>query len=283
MVRIAVMLLCISSNLYGQVTLSEVLSNEPDGRVRLEWIEIYNRSDLELDLSEYILIADDDTTRFSLGTIIGGDSYTVIARQKLPENGSDSFEGYWGDSSGIWGDSEIENYEVIEGNLRLNNNSGSVTLAVDGGLYLDQFNWSEASDDGRSVEKNDLSLDFTAWHNCYDPGGASPGRTNSEIPATGAETFAMEIQPKMIRSDGTDRFNISVIIPAGAKLSIDVFDDSGLKRRSLLKDARPPIIVTSWDGLDESGGTMIPGVYIIALSLSGQRSDHEFIPVVIAP
>ena len=283
MEKIIIVVACLTSNLYGQATLSEALSNEPDGRVRLEWVEIYNRSDSEIDLSGYILIADDDTTRFPPGTIIEGAGYAVIARQKLPEDGSDSFEGYWGDSSGTWGDSEFENYLVIQGDLRLNNNSGSVTLAISGGVQVDQFNWSNASDDGRSMEKGDLSLDYTTWHNCFDPDGSTPGRANSDIPLSGAETFAVGIQPKTIKPGGADRFNISVIVPPGAKLSINVFDDSGSKRRSLLKDARSSVIDISWDGFDESGQRLIPGIYIIALSLSGQRSDHKFIPVVIAP
>jgi hypothetical protein len=213
MVKFFALILLLPTTVYGQVTLSEVLSNEPAGRVRLEWIELYNRSDVEADLSGFLLISSNDTTAFQQGSLVGAGEYVVIARQLTPEDGSDSFEGYWGDSSGIWGDSEIEDFAAYEGDFQLNNNSGDVTLADSAGTFLDQLFWNSASDDGRSVEKDDLSLDFTTWHDCYDPESSTPGRANSEIPSGGAGTFQADISPRVIsldRNGGSDQFTLSI-------------------------------------------------------------------------
>ena len=277
------LLLSLTSNLYGQVTLSEVLSNEPDGRVRLEWVELYNRADDEIDLGGYVLIAGDDTTRFLPGTFIDGRSFAVIARQPLPDNGSDSFEGYWGDSSGIWGDSEFENYPVIPGNIHLNNNSGSITIIDSTGAHLDQFNWDISSDDARSMEKDDLFFDFTTWHESFDPSGSTPGRANSEIPLEGTESLTMNIYPPMISSGAGEIFYISAIIPPGSKLSVDIYDDTGLRRRSLLENIESIIVNTDWNGRDDSDKMLSPGLYIMVASLSGGSSGGKQIPVVIAP
>jgi hypothetical protein len=77
------------------------LSNEPGGRVRLEWIEIYNQSSSEINLGDYILVADGDTNYLADGIFLNPYGYTVLARQLIPDDGSDAFESYWGDSSGI--------------------------------------------------------------------------------------------------------------------------------------------------------------------------------------
>lgn len=114
MVKTFVVFFSLSANIYGQVVLSEILSNEPSGRVRLEWVEIYNPVDMQVDLHDYLLIAGSDTTRLPFGSYVDGGAYAILARQLLPEDGSDSFEGYWGDSSGVWGDSEIENYPAFD-------------------------------------------------------------------------------------------------------------------------------------------------------------------------
>jgi len=286
MVKIFAAFLTFTSNLFGQITLSEVLSNEPGGRVRLEWIEIYNRLPSDLDLHGFQLIVNGDTTRFPSGTIAGGETYIVIARQPIADNGSDSFEAYWGDSSGVWGDGEGETYRVYQGNVQLSNNSGSVTLADSAGQFLDQFNWNAASDDGRSAEKDDISLDFTSWHKCFDPGGSTPGEANSIVPDGGAESFSAEIAPKLISTGvggPADRFSISIIVPSNATVSVEVFDDSGARRKTLAENVRTPLFEIAWDGSDNAGGFLSPGVYIVAISLSGQKTEHKFIPVVIAP
>ncbi len=283
MVRSILFLLCLAPNAFGQITLSEVLSNEPAGRVRLEWIELFNRDFNEVDLSGFILIVDSDSTVFPPGTIIEGQSFAVVARQPLPQDGSDSFEAYWGDSSGVWGDFEFENYSLLDGNFGLNNNSGTVSIGHTAGAILDQFNWNSPSDDARSVEKDDLDLDFTAWHDCFDPSGSTPGRANSLIPLSGPETFAVNIQPRVMSSGELIRFNVTALIPPGSKLSIDVYDDSGLKRKTLLSDVESVVIETAWNGLDETNARLLPGIYIIVASLSGRRADHKQIPVVIAP
>lgn len=285
MVKIIPIVLLLSGNIYGQIVLSEILSNEPEGRVRLEWLEVYNRSDLPVNLEGYILIADTDTNYLPEGVFIDGGGFAVLARQLLPDNGSDSFEGHWGDSSGIWGDSPSENYQALDINMTLSNGGGFIIWA-DSLATLDYVSWSIASDDGRSLERDDLLSDGSDWHDCYDSYGSTPGRVNSLIPDEGRGAFTASVNPEIITPDGDgldDYFTIEIVIPPGARLNAEVFDETGYREIILAEESSQPVSLIRWAGLDDKNNRLRPGVYIIAFHLSGQKDDSEFIPVVIAP
>jgi len=261
------------------------LSNEPEGRVRLEWIEIYNQANFEIDLGEYILISDSDTNYFSDGTFIGPHSYAILARQLISENGSDSFESYWGDSSGVWGDSELENYAALDVDITLSNSQGYITLLTSTNVFVEDISWETASDDGRSIERDNVTDYNSGWHDSYDPSGSTPGRENSAIPPGGEEVFRVEINPVVLSIEGNDFdvFSIDVVIPPATELTVSVFDETGYKVKTLLENSATTVRQLGWDGRDDNGRILSPGIYIICLSLSGGRSESKNHPVIIAP
>ncbi len=284
MVRILLIFLILTGNLYGQVVLSEILSNEPGGRVRLEWVEIFNRSNFAVDLSEFIIIADSDTNYLPENSLLASQEYAVLARQLLPIDGSDSFESYWGDSSGVWGDAENEYFLVIDIDMTLSNNSGFVVLKHNSGILIDSVFWSVPSDDGRSIEKDDLFNDYSGWHDCFDPDGSTPGRINSVVPQDIDETFVVEINPRDISQSGVlNRFTIDIVIPPGTEISLDIYDESGHKVKTLLDESDLDVIQLTWDGRDNDNRLLQPGVYLLSFKLEGLRDDTKLIPVVIAP
>jgi hypothetical protein len=286
MVKQILLVLMLSSGAYGQVVLSEILSNEPSGRVRLEWVEVYNRSDIQVDLYDFRLVVDSDTTRPAPGSYLNAGSYGVLARQLLPEDGSDSFEGYYGDSSGVWGDSDLEDFAAYDVTMGLNNTQGSVILIDSSGMILDSYSWDSASDDGRSVERDDLFNDNSLWHDCFDPDGSTPGRENSGIPPEGEDAFTVTVDPRLITPDGDgfeDVFLIDIIIPSGTEITVDVFDDSAMKIRNIIYESSASVSNIEWDGKDDNGKVVSPGIYIIGFFLSGQRESSKSVPVVVAP
>jgi len=253
--------------------------------VRLEWIEIYNQSVSEIDLGEYVLIADSDTNYLPDGTFLNPHCYAVLARQLISENGSDSFEGYWGDSSGIWGDYESESFLALDVAMTLNNNYGNVIIENDAGVFMDEVIWETASDDGRSIEKTDVDDINSGWHDCFDPDGSTPGRANSPVPPGGESSFNVEINPIVISisNDGFADFKIDVVIPPGTELSVNIYDETGYKVRSLAENSEINVLELFWDGKDSNGNSFPPGIYIISFNLSGQSSRSKTFPVVIAP
>jgi hypothetical protein len=274
------------SSAQGQIILTEVLANEPSGRVRLEWVEIYNNSMSDYDLSQLIFIADSDTNYFVGNSIIPFGTYAVLARQLVSDDGSDSFEGYWGDSSGIWGDVELEYYPAFDITMTLSNSNGFVGLQDLNGIILDRFDWDYSAGDGRSFERDDIEDINSSWHESLDPNGSTPGHENSEPPQGGDEQFSVVVAPRTITPDNDqfmDYLVIDISIPPGSEVSAEIFDETGRVKRNLLEESPDYFNRVEWHGKDNNGSYLPPGPYIIGIFLNGQQIDSKFIPVVIAP
>ena len=267
----------------GEIILSEILSNEPSNRVLLEWIELYNNSVNQVDLHDYLLMDDDDTLNFPVGTIVLPYTYTVLCRRLEPSDGSDCFEYYWGDSSGVWGDAAIEDYTAYEVNITLTNSAGELYLLNSDSLIIDQYNWDTPSDDGRSVERDDVDNLGSSWHPCYDPAGSTPGHENSEKPTDNEEIY-FQIEPQLISLSGVNRtFAISYAVPGNSKVSLTIYDDSAYKTAELLDEVNSPFGLVEWNAVDDNNRPLSPGLYIVSFKVEGSINKQSNIPVVIAP
>lgn len=281
--RIAVLVICFSQVAAGEIILSEILSNEPDSRVLLEWLEVYNDNPFTVDLSDYVLVEGEDSLTFPEGSSIPAFSYVVLCRRLEPVDGSDCFEYRWGDSSGVWGDSPSEDYMALQVGITLGNDSGAIYLLSDDGQLIDQYTWEQPSDDGRSVERNDVSDLLSLWHPCYDPGGSTPGWPNSSKP-TDQQEYLLDVSPQVISLSGPERsVSISYAASAGAEISILVYDDSARKRAVLLENSQSPFGTIIWQGLGDGGKQLPPGLYLISFLVGGSINSHKVIPLVISP
>ena len=224
------MILLLPVNLFGQVILSEVLSNEPQGRVNLEWVEIVNTSDTFVDLAEFSFVCGQDTTYFPTGSTLGGHEFAILARRLAAPDGGDSFEGHWGDSSGYWGDGPGENYFAFQADMRLGNDSGAVYLINTFNMAIDSFVWQTSSFDGISLERDPLESTSNTWRQCLDRLGSTPGLPNSG-PFI-AEGQVITITPRLISyRSGVREFQINCYIPNSSIGRIEIYDDAGRKKR----------------------------------------------------
>jgi hypothetical protein len=168
----------------GRVVLNEILANEPGSRVKLEWVELFNTDTSDIDLGGWTFISKSDTIIFSAGTLIPGKNYLILARKlvSVPPD-SESFECYWGNGSGVWGDNPIENYPALEVKLSLTNSSGSVTL-IDPQQNSSSFSWNKDAGDGVSWERISPSGtdSISNWGFCVYTKGSTPGELNSITP-----------------------------------------------------------------------------------------------------
>lgn len=168
----------------GRVVLNEVLANEPSSRVKLEWVELFNTDTLAIDLGGWTFICKSDTTIFSAGTLIPGKNYLILARKLVstPPD-SESFECYWGNGSGVWGDDPKENIPAIEVKLSLTNSSGAITL-IDPQQNSSNFSWNKDAGDGVSWERISPSGtdSISNWGFCVYSKGSTPGKVNSLTP-----------------------------------------------------------------------------------------------------
>ncbi len=184
--RIVLVVLLFSGNYAAAdglpVVINEVLADEPGSATSLEWVELYNRQDTAIDCSGLLLVDDPDTTSLD-GIILGGGEYVILARRVIAGPGEDSFESYWGDNSGVWGDAAGENFQVIPALMKLRNSADTVLLLdPTGGVSL--FLWDGGTDDGISFERTrpDSPDETNSFVPSQDPAGSTPGLLNSQTP-----------------------------------------------------------------------------------------------------
>jgi hypothetical protein len=268
---------------FAQLIISETLANEPGNRTLLEWIEIYNKNTDSISLGSISLIVNNDTLALPETISVAPSAYAVLCRRLLPRLGSDCFESYWGDSSGVWGDCREENYLAFEVPIVLPNASGHVQLldSLDG--IIDECEWHSACADGQSLERDDVDDYTSGWHPCADSLGSTPGRPNSEILIEPTD-YSFNVTPKVIRlSDILVSFTIDYTIPEGAAVSIIIFDDSARKRKIIIDNSSMSSNTIYWRGENSNGEIMSPGLYFMKVKISGSLNVNEMIPLVISP
>ncbi|HVP06395.1 MAG TPA: lamin tail domain-containing protein [Candidatus Acidoferrum sp.] len=166
------------SSLTAAVVVNEVMANEPGGNTTLEWIELYNDGAASADLSFYWLQIG--STQVVLSGTMVGNSYMIVCRKLFSSGGTPGFEEYWGNNSGVWGDSPLEQYsQPIVASFSLTNTAGNVQL-YRAGVLTSELSWTQAGRDGYSWER--VSPLSSQLGQSTDPSGSTPGRLNSLTP-----------------------------------------------------------------------------------------------------
>jgi hypothetical protein len=171
----------------GELIVNEALANEPGSATSAEWFELLNWPDTGngiVSLLGYRYIDGKDTTRFDTALAIGPGGFVIIARKPV---GTSSFESIWGNNSGVWGDAPDESYPVVSAaKMSLRNTADTVTLISPAGA-MSRLIWQSDAGDGISVERRRPTRgdDPGNFGSCIDPGGSTPGRANSLLPARG--------------------------------------------------------------------------------------------------
>jgi len=179
-----IFILLIAGRADSAVVINEILANEPGSLTSLEWVELYNTDASAIDLKDWKFIEGSDTTVIANSVLLDGKNYLILARKLLTTAGdSASFEGFWGDASGVWGDSPMENFTALEAKMGLTNSGGTVSL-VDNFGNLQSFTWNKDFGDKISWEKiNPSESDsLNNWSACLLASGSTPGKVNSVTP-----------------------------------------------------------------------------------------------------
>ncbi|MBD3403375.1 hypothetical protein GF420_10805 [candidate division GN15 bacterium] len=169
-------LVLLSMRAEAVVRVSEVMSNEPGGQTAAEWFELYNDSPTtDVSLALYTIVADGSIISFAAPQTIPADGYLVVCRDFF------DYEQVYGDASGIWGDTDKEQYNIVQpsSSFSLSNDSGTISAVRPNGSR-DDLTWTAAGLDGVSWER--FAYDTSGVRQSRDPDGATPGRVNSQIP-----------------------------------------------------------------------------------------------------
>ena len=162
----------------AEIIINELLINEPGTYRNLEWIELYNNSDSKAALNEYELYVDGTIITLSSQIVIQPYEYLIICRKLFSENNQTAFEMWYGNNSGIWGDTSSERFyrQPLEADFSLINSQGNISL-LENNNTVSNFSWTEGGEDGISFER--FNQHDSLFLPSLDLSGATPGFVNS--------------------------------------------------------------------------------------------------------
>jgi hypothetical protein len=257
---------------HTRILLNEILFNPyPEGS---DFVEVFNAGTSCIDLSELRLAHADVET----GVISDAIPFTIAGRLLMP-----------GEYAVVATDiADIRNRYTV-GDLRMlmendlpsfNDDEGIVVLLNASLQEIDRYHYRENhhfplidDPEGISLERISVSRstnDSTNWHSAAGQGGgASPCRRNSQAEFTGsASDDWMTVLPELFSPDNDGYHDILQIICSpdkpGYVAHLRILDAYGNTVRTL---GRQELLGQegkwNWDGLDENGQVLNPGIYIL--------------------
>ncbi len=205
------------------LVINEILINEPGSETALEWIELINTAPEPVDLARYILIDGKDTSRFAT-RIVDSESFVVLSRKPIAADSTASFESYWGNGSGVWGDAIAESYPLVGAKFSLRNSSDTLKLVSIQTGAAEVVSWRSSPPDGVSLERINWAISprSSNFAPCRDSLKATPGRANSVV--------APEVNIGIIE----DSLEVEVPEKAGAPVQVRVaVSNTGLKPNAI--------------------------------------------------
>lgn len=158
---------------------------------------------------------------------------------------------------------------IVEMPLPSLNDAGDslVVKAADGSVVDEMKYGALLPDDGRSLERRDLEGDSGAmdnWLLAVATSGSTPGEVNSVIHATGPEPIIQSTGESFVADAGQAEFRYEA--PMAARVTLLILSQDGELTRTLLHDTpnggRQSIV---WNGHDDDGETVEPGIYVAQL------------------
>jgi hypothetical protein len=268
------------SNAY--VVINEVQANEPSSFTKLEWVELYNADSISHDLDGWIFVCKEDSTHIPPNSVIPAGGFLILARQLFTDPpDSISFEGWWGNRSGIWGDSPEENYPALQADMSLTNSGGTVSL-LDPDNNAQTFTWDKDCGDGTSWER--VSPDQDIWLCCTGPDKSTPGRKNS-VSTDYSNKIDLNIEPNPFSPDEDgyeDEVTFRYTIPLNSELTLKIYDVKGRLIKTLAEDQSQASGEITWDGRDNDNTIVRIGIYIVWAEVKGSSHGIKKMTVVVA-
>ena len=253
----------------AQVVLSEVMYDPSGVDHHDEFVELVNiDAAASVDLGGWCL-GDDDETDLLLGTgagtVLGPGQFALVVDGSYSGN-STSYESVRTNALLL----TIDDRAFGRGGWS-NSKEEAVVLCNARGDPVEVFRYRPQQRPGYSWEKVDPQAGSTAanWALTLMEGG-TPGRPNSvhEKFRPAAAVVEIEAEPNPFLRN----LVLSYEVPAApALVNLWIFDVEGFRVRSLLRGAEVAWRgEVAWDGRDQGGRPVAPGVYIVYLEVSAK-------------
>lgn len=273
---------------FNDVVINEILYDPISGGT--DYVEIYNRSNKVIDLSQLILSSKDTVTNElkSLSTIAVEGYGLLPEKYLLLSENSEVVKSHYASSNpqGFWQMSSIPS---------LNISDGTVVLSTPQQKIIDDLHYYEnwqfpllVSSKGVSLERIDYNRstqDASNWHSASQSVGfGTPAYRNSQYSENTSNNHGeISVEPEVFSPDN-DGFQDVVNITfksdvPGYTGSITIFDDRGRAVRSLVKNELWGNTGTySWDGITDDRDKARIGIYVILVEvfdLNGNTHSYK--------
>jgi hypothetical protein len=250
---------------YPPFILSEFIP-DPQSPLETEWVEIRNRSGINLDIRGWYL-----GDRISLHSItdtqfrINGGEYLVLCKDSL------EFVDFYGEPD----------FPVIalSGWPTLNNDGDLVRLVDNYGLTADSIVYDSSFGDNYGWGRGELPGYTDRWGRTIDIGG-TPGSENSIYFPASSGSIIVSVDPDPFSPYWHYNTIIDFTLPPGL-FSMKLYDIEGRLVRTFYDNFPAFDGAVSWDGSSDSGDQLPVGIYILFVEVIGREQFKR--TVVIAP
>ncbi len=245
----------------GQIILSEIMF-APD--LSKEWFELKNRYAERCSL-DFLYVSGKDSAVVSM--TLEPYSYAVIC-----EDSSEFLSSYFNFIGTLY---QPKTWPA------LHNSADSIEILGLCGTQIDVLGYIFSSwESGYSLERvcDDVpSCAFGNWSRCVSPEGGTPGGKNSVQAVLPQPSGNLSVSPNPFSPDG-DGFDETCVIAVSLgsypeMMRIKIFDVTGYPVRTFESVEHGMTQYFIWDGREESGKILDPGIYIILLS--AKTADGE--------
>ncbi|MES2622470.1 MAG: lamin tail domain-containing protein [Bacteroidota bacterium] len=264
------------SILQNDIVINEVLFNPRTGGY--DFVELYNRSNKIVDLSQLNLLEMDITDPLTVldEVVISSQSYVMFPQEfvVLSEDIENIKLNYY-----------VANPDVLLEVSSLPNfpDDGICVLQTSNSVTIDSLSFSSKwhfalldADDGVSLERIDYNKptqDKINWHSAASTVGfATPTYQNSQYSETGISDDEINIDPAVFTPDNDGEKDFTYInykfSEPGYMMNAKVYDARGREIRELIKSE----LLSSegrfqWDGIDDDNQKARIGIYIIYVEI----------------
>jgi hypothetical protein len=264
----------------GDIVVNEIMYAPGTGEP--EWVELFNRGQVFVDVRGW-WIEDSSGKKArltSLPAVMAPGEFLVIAQDKeLFQEKPNQCENRVIQPEGSW--PSLNNY-ASEGNsyadvVCIRDSSGCISDYV---AYEEEWSTRKSS----SIERVSTSVsgrEGTNWSSSVAPPGSTPcGRNSVSGVVRQGGAFEIGMSSRVISPNGDgvdDRVIFSFVLPSpGMRANLAVFDSDGRAIKRLLDQRRVGTVVqTIWDGIDEEGRLVAPGIYIVNLGVKRPDGGWE--------
>ena len=260
----------------NDIVINEILFNPlPD---RVDFVEIYNRSEKTIDLAKVLIASfDDEEMDFSSIERITTEGYLIFPEEYLvlTENPERVKQDYV--------TTNPDGFVQVDNLPSYNDDEGRVMLLDEQQNIIDNVEYSEdmhfallATNEGVSLERinyNRPSDDKTNWHSASElVGFATPAYENSQFMESENLEDDVTVEPEVFSPDNDgfeDIANINFTFDEpGYVANIKIFDSRGRLIRYLANNQLLGIDgVITWDGLDDKSQKAPVGIYVVFIEV----------------